>query len=107
MKLLVVLLLVGIVSVNCLPKHEGGKKEGPGKVQKGKPCQDNEGIDTCVCMDGTCNSLEGCMEVCDPINNPIVSCTCADGQEWTKPEKPGMASSDESEESESEESEEE
>merc|ERR1712154_116864 len=97
MKLIVVLLLVGIVTVNCLPQRRGGKRGRQGRG--GEPCKDNEGIDACECKDkSTCNSLEACKEICDKKNNPIVSCTCVDGGNWTKPEKP--ASSEESEESE-------
>merc|ERR1711994_457337 len=86
MKLVVVLLLVGIVTVSCLPKREGG-----GKGKRNKPCEENDGVDWdvgCVCQDeSTCDSKRDCRTSCRR-DNRIVSCTCADGEEWTKPEKP-------------------
>ena len=88
MKLVVVLLLVGIVTVSCLPKRGGGK----GK--RIKWCKRNDGVDWdegCVCQDeSTCDSYKDCKkETCGKKNgNPVVSCTCLDGEEWTKPEEP-------------------
>ena len=81
MKLVVVLLLVGIVTVTCLPKRGGGRG------RRGKICKDNGGIDTCECTDGsTCSDMSDCKENCGKKN--IVSCTCQDGEIWNKPEKP-------------------
>merc|ERR1711899_573767 len=90
MKLVVVLLLVGIVTVSCLPKRGGG---GKGKRNKPKPCEENDGVDWdegCVCQDeSTCDSKADCRRNCGfKSGNPILSCTCSDGEEWTKPEKP-------------------
>jgi len=90
MKLFVVLLLVGIVTVSCLPK----KGRGGGKGKRGKWCKENDGVDWdegCVCQDeSTCDSYKDCKkETCGRKNdNPVVSCTCLDGEEWTKPEEP-------------------
>ena len=81
MKLVVVLLLVGIVSVSCLPQR------GEGRGRRGKICQDNGGVDTCECKDGsTCSDMSDCKENCGRKN--IVSCTCQDGEIVNKPEKP-------------------
>merc|ERR1712180_380143 len=89
MKLVVVLLLVGIVTVSCLPKRGGGG----GRGRRNKFCQKNDGVDWdegCVCQDeSTCDSWDDCKENCGKRSgNPVVSCTCLDGEEWTKPEKP-------------------
>merc|ERR1712223_224236 len=88
MKLVAVLLLVGIVTVSCLPKRGRG-----GRGKRNKFCQKNDGVDWdegCVCQDeSTCDSGEDCKENCGfKSDNPVVSCTCLDGEEWTKPEKP-------------------
>merc|ERR1711962_639105 len=91
MKFVVVLLLVGIVTVSCLPKR--GRGGGGGRGKRNKFCQKNDGVDWdegCVCQDeSTCDSGEDCKENCGfKSDNPVVSCTCLDGEEWTKPEKP-------------------
>merc|ERR1712018_830002 len=83
MKLIVVLLFVGIVTVSCIPQR-GGRKGG-----KRGPCKDNGGIEICNCEDGsTCTDRDSCKANCNKRTNPITDCTCADGEEWTKPEKP-------------------
>merc|ERR1712244_191913 len=86
MKLVVVLLLVGIVTVSCLPKRGGGGRGGGAK----KPCKANGGIESCICTDeSTCDSNDDCKATCGKrSDNPIVSCTCADGESWT-PKKRG------------------
>merc|ERR1712038_46191 len=86
MKLVVVLLLVGIVTVSCLPKRgRGGRGKGF------KACKRNDGVDWdegCVCQDeSTCDSEDDCKDNCGR-DNKVVSCTCSDGEEWTKREKP-------------------
>merc|ERR1711997_57705 len=76
MKLAIVLLLVGIVTVSCHPKR--GKRQ---------PCKANGGIESCICTDeSTCVSEDDCKAKCGR-KNPIVSCTCADKESWTAPEK--------------------
>lgn len=89
MKLAVVLLLVGIVAVSCIPQRGGGRGgRGGGKGGKGrgpKACRDNDGIDTCECTDGSTCDGEDCKRSCGR-KNPPVSCTCQDGEEWTRPE---------------------
>merc|ERR1712141_440941 len=82
MKLVVVLLLVGIVTVSCLPKRgRGGRGKGF------KACKRNDGVDWdegCVCQDeSTCDSEDDCKDNCGR-DNKVVSCTCSDGEEWTK-----------------------
>jgi len=88
MKFVIVLLLVGIVTVSCLPKRGrggGGRGRGRGKG----PCKNNGGIELCICTDeSTCDSKEDCRENCGKrSDNPILSCTCEDGETWTKPER--------------------
>merc|ERR1711996_2040 len=77
-KVVIILLLVGIVTVSCLPKRGGGRG-------KGKPCKGNGGIESCICTDeSTCDSKADCRANCGKrSDNPIVSCTCADGASWT------------------------
>ena len=91
MKLVVVLLLVGIVTVSCLPKR--GRGGGKGKGKGPKWCTKNDGVDWdqgCVCKDeSTCESFEDCQDNCGKRSeNPVVSCPCSDGTEWKKPETP-------------------
>ena len=76
--------MLGIVTVSCLPKRGGGRGGG-----RGKPCKRNGGIESCICTDeSTCDSKDDCKANCGKRSkNPIVSCTCADGESWTKPEK--------------------
>ena len=90
MKLAVVLLLVGIVAVSCIPQRGGGGGGRGGRRRGPKACKDNGGIDTCECKDGsTCEGDQDCNENCGKRSgNPLVSCTCADGEPWTKREKP-------------------
>merc|ERR1711944_177775 len=89
MKLVIVLLLVGIVTVNCLPKRGGGR--GRGGRGKSKPCEGWSNVESCLCTDeSTCDSKDDCKANCGKrSDNPIVSCTCTDGESWTKPEKGG------------------
>jgi len=112
MKFAIVLLLVGIVTVSCLPKRgRGGGGRGRGRKA---PCEGWDNVETCECTDGNTYDTEAAIkENCGKgSENPIVSCVCADGEEWTKPAKGGRGrkrgnkdSSEESEESaESEES---
>ena len=83
MKLAVVLLLVGIVAVSCIPQRGGGRG---GRGQGPKACKGNDGIDTCECTDGsTYDGKRDCRDKCGK-DNPLVSCTCQDDQEWTRPE---------------------
>jgi len=83
MKLIVVLLLVGIVTVSCIPQRRGGRKGGKGPGGR-RPCKGSE-IETCNCEDGsTCTGMDDCKENCGRKNKPL-SCTCANGDEWTRP----------------------
>jgi len=86
MKLAVVLLLVGIVAVSCIPQRGGGRG-GRGRGKGPKACKGNGGIDTCECTDGsTCEGKRDCKSKCPKETNPYVSCTCKNGEEWTRPE---------------------
>jgi len=105
MKFAIVLLLVGIVTVSCLPKRGGGGRRRGRKT----PCEGWENVETCECTDGATYDTEAAIkENCGKgSENPIVSCSCADETEWTKPakgrgrgKKGKKDSSEESEESE-------
>ena len=88
MKLAIILLLVGIVSVSCLPKRGGGRRGGGGRGAR-KACGGRDNIATCECADGeTYDNADDLKENCGRRNeNPLVSCTCANGDVWTKPER--------------------
>jgi len=90
MKFVIILLLVGIVTVNSLPKRPPGKGVSRGGRGKSKPCEDWSNVESCLCTDeSTCDNKDDCKANCGKrSDNPIVSCTCADGESWT-PKKGG------------------
>ena len=82
MKLLITFLLVGLVAVSCSPKGGGGRGGN-------RPCGGKDKITSCKCGDDDTDiSKEDLKEKCPRKTKPIQSCTCDDGETWTRPEKP-------------------
>merc|ERR1712018_212589 len=81
---------VSIVTVNSLPKRPPGKGVSRGGRGKSKPCEDWSNVESRLCTDeSTCDNKDDCKANCGKrSDNPIVSCTCADGESWT-PKKGG------------------
>merc|ERR1712227_85269 len=88
MKLAIALIFVAILAVDCFPKKPGGRKTNKGAR---KPCGGEDNLDECECQDGAIyDNKEDLKENCGKrSDNKIVSCTCADGETWTPPEKGG------------------
>ena len=103
MRILLCLLMVGIVVVNCVPKHGdhagggrrggggiggGGERGGGGRGPRGgRPCETQENVESCTCKDGEVyTSKEDLDTNCNKKGcNPVTSCACVDGTTWSPP----------------------